>query len=239
MTEKVSSVRGTWRMNGAGFMRRKARRCAAKYLYANVKPGTRIVKRAAAPRPVVNLFRPPPTNGYRNLLTQERAMSRKIILSLAAIATLAGAALMSNNADAMVRGGNGGHGGHAILRPVGHVGHIGRIDHQIGHRNWRFHDHRHFVRWHRHIWIRPVGYAVRDLEIGTVQPGPCTCLTKNYTPEGLVVFQDLCTKEMASAPVDGSSDQAAAAQAPASYAGKTYQDYLKANPQAAPETKQN
>jgi hypothetical protein len=164
-------------------------------------------------------------------------MSRKIILSLAAIATLAGAALMSNDADAMIaRGGNGGHGGHATLRPIGHPN-----GHPNGgpHIHVRFHDHRHFVRWHRHIWIRPVGYAVRGVEIGTVQPGPCTCLTKDYTPEGLVVFQDLCTKEMASAPVDGSSDQAAAAQAPASYAGKTYQDYLKANPQAAPETKQN
>ena len=83
--------------------------------------------------------------------------------------------------------------------------------------------------------MRPVGYAVR-----AVEPGPCTCLTKNYTPEGLVVFQDLCTKEMASAPVAGSSDQAQAEQGPANYAGQTYQDYLKANPQAAPaETKKN
>ena len=36
-------------------------------------------------------------------------MSRKIILSLAAVATLAGAALMSNSADAMMRSGR--HGG--------------------------------------------------------------------------------------------------------------------------------
>ena len=34
-------------------------------------------------------------------------------------------------------------------------------------------------------------------------PGPCTCLTKNYTPSGLVVFADVCTKESASASVDG------------------------------------
>ena len=56
---------------------------------------------------------------------------------------------------------------------------------------------------------------------------------------GIVVFQDLCTKEMASAPVAG-SDQAQAEQGPVNYAGQTYQDYLKANPQAAPaETKKN
>ena len=100
----------------------------------------------------------------------------------------------------------------------------------------RFPEHRHFVRWHNHIWVRPVGCAVRAVE--TMQPGPCTCLIKNYTPEGWVAFQDLCTKEMASAPVDGTSDQAAAVQGPASNAGKTYQDYLKANGQAE-ESKKN
>jgi len=149
-------------------------------------------------------------------------MSRKIILSLVAAATLAGAALTSGNADAMIIRGNGGHpNGHPNGRPNIHV---------------RFHEHRHFVRWHNHIWVRPVGYAVRGVETA-VQPGPCTCLTKNYTPEGMVVFQDLCTKESASTPVAGTSD-AAQAQGPANYAGQTYQDYLKANPQAA-ETKQN
>jgi hypothetical protein len=149
-------------------------------------------------------------------------MSRKLILSLIAAATLAGAALTSGNADAMIIRGNGGHpNGHPNGRPNIHV---------------RFHEHRHFVRWHNHIWVRPVGYSVRGVETA-VQPGPCTCLTKNYTPEGMVVFQDLCTKESASAPVAGTSD-AAQAQGPANYAGQTYQDYLKANPQAA-ETKQN
>lgn len=146
-------------------------------------------------------------------------MSRKIILALAAVATLAGAALSSSNADAMIIRGNGGH-------PNGHP-HINV--------HWRFHEHRHFVRWHNHIWVRPVGYAVRAVD--PVQPGPCTCLTKTYTQEGQVVFADICTKELATAPVVGSSD-AAQAEAPANYAGQTYQDYLKANPQAA-ETKQN
>jgi hypothetical protein len=155
-------------------------------------------------------------------------MSRKIVLALAAVATLAGAALTSGNADAMIRGGHGDRGGHAIHRPAGHPGH------DIGRR--RIHERRHFVRWHRHIWVHRVGYTVPVVETA-IAPGPCTCLTKNYTPEGMVVFQDLCTKEMASAPVDSSSDQAAAEQAPASYAGKTYQDYLKANPKA--ETKTN
>ena len=63
-----------------------------------------------------------------------------------------------------------------------------------------------------------------------MQPGPCTCLTKNYTPEGMVVFQDLCTKEMASAPVDGVNDQASAVQGPASYAGQTYRGLSEGPP---------
>jgi hypothetical protein len=138
-------------------------------------------------------------------------MSRKIILSLVAAATLAGAALSSGNADAMIRRVGNGH-------PNGHLN-----------INWRFHEHRHFVRWHNHFWVRPVGYAVRGVE--TASPSPCTCLTKNYTPEGQVVFADICTKESASAPVAGSSEQTQA-DAPANYAGQTYQDYLKANPQA-------
>jgi hypothetical protein len=78
---------------------------------------------------------------------------------------------------------------------------------------------------------------------------PCNCLTKTYTPTGLVVFADICTKESASASALG--DHADAAQAPTTgvpakatpmsevptapnYAGRTYQDYLAANPQAAP-----
>ena len=140
-------------------------------------------------------------------------MSRKIILALTAVATLAGTALVSGNADAMVLHRAGGN--------------------NPGH----FH-YRHWVRWHKHIWVRPVGYVVRDT--ATVQPGPCTCLTKNYTPEGMVVFQDLCTKEMASAPVDGVNDQASAVQGPTSYAGQTYEDYLKVHPEAKqPGAKKN
>jgi len=32
------------------------------------------------------------------------------------------------------------------------------------------------------------------------KPGPCTCLSKEYTPEGVVVFKDRCTNEMAMNP---------------------------------------
>lgn len=149
-------------------------------------------------------------------------MTRKFILSVAAVAALVGTAFTTVNADAMVvHGGQGGH-------PNIHI----RVSHP--HTHWH-----HYARWHRHIWVRPVGYVTPVVETA-LQRGPCTCLSKTYTPEGMVVFQDLCTKEMASAPVDGTADQASAVQAPASYAGQTYQDYLKAHPEAVkPETKQN
>jgi len=77
-------------------------------------------------------------------------------------------------------------------------------------------------------------------------PGPCTCLTKSYTPSGLVVFADVCTKESASAPLNATVGDAtqvptspvAATTVPMSavptapnYAGRTYDDYLAANPQ--------
>ena len=115
-------------------------------------------------------------------------LSRKSIISFLAVGVLAAAMLASGAASAHSGGGGGGHGGHGGGHPGGHWGHWGH--------------YRHYVHFHDRLYVRPVSYAVR-----TSTPGPCTCLTKNYTPEGRVVFQDLCTKDMASAPADGSSDQ--------------------------------
>ena len=100
-------------------------------------------------------------------------------------------------------------------------------------------------------WVDVDDAAVADVTpapTAAVTPGPCTCLTKTYTPAGLVVFADICTKESASAPA--ADDAADASQAPSTpvaakstpiaevptapnYAGKTYDDYLAANPQNA------
>jgi hypothetical protein len=150
----------------------------------------------------------------RFIQTRRTAMSRKLILSLAAIATLASAALVSGSANAMVSHGSRGNGNRPpISRP--------NPPHFHGH------GHVHLWRIRERSYIRPVGYVERVAE-----PGPCTCLTKGYTPEGKVVFKDLCTQEMASAPVDGGPAPASEIQSPSNFAGKTYQDYLAANPQA-------
>lgn len=81
---------------------------------------------------------------------------------------------------------------HIHLRP--HWCH--RWPHHWGHRH-RCHIH---VRWPKPIYVGAVattGYAVAPT-VTTARP--CTCLTKEYTPDNLVVFKDLCTKEVASAP---------------------------------------
>ncbi len=140
-------------------------------------------------------------------------MSRKLILSFAAIATLAFAALASGAADAKPIKG------HAHVKGHGHGHGIVRIHRPHFHKHVRIH------RVYERAYIRPVAY------VRPVVEGPCTCLTKGYTPEGAVVFKDLCTKEMASAPAEGAPAQASEVQSPSNFAGKTYQDYLAANPQ--------
>ncbi len=197
-------------------------------------------------------------------------MSRKIILSLAA-ATLA-VATLSSQADARGFGGGGfgggrsfGGGGHmAMARFTGHGGRTltpilprhpimpGPFPHPHpgfpGHWAFHHHDHGHLVfRFGRWIDVDDVVDEAPAPAVVTA-PGPCTCLTKTYTPSGLVVFADVCTKESASASVDSSADASqvpttpvAATAVPMSavptvpnYAGRTYEDYLAANPQAAP-----
>jgi hypothetical protein len=130
------------------------------------------------------------------------------------------------------------------------------------------HDHHHH---HHHHWVFIGGawVVIDDVTNEVVPadpddglaPGPCTCLTKTYTPSGLVVFADVCTKESASASAYGNAS-AEATQVPTTpvaatavpmsvvptspdYAGRTYEDYLAANPQlaqpqaAAPQATQN
>ena len=122
-------------------------------------------------------------------------MSRKLILSLA-LGTLVATALLSGSANAM-----GGHGGNGHNIPNSHP-HPHPYPHP--HPNWH-------PTWHPQVHFRPVyerGY-VRTVGVAApVAEGLCTCLTKGYTPDGLVVFKDLCTKEMASAPVNGAPGQA-------------------------------
>jgi len=117
-------------------------------------------------------------------------------------------------------GGKGFGGG--FRQPGRTIGHPGIGHHRPGIKiGYRWHHHHHFcryswnrcgihVRWHR-PWIYGVGvaatsYAVAPTVAATPAPS-CTCLTKQYTPDNLVVFKDVCTKEVASAPIGNTQVQ--------------------------------
>ena len=196
-------------------------------------------------------------------------MSRKILFTLATAATIAAAAtLASSAADARGFGGGGfGGGGHfgggGFSRGSFGGSHFVGGNHFGGRGFAGFHPRGprpgwgHPVRWthyHNHRWFWRDGRWI-DGEVGgydapapVAAVGPCTCLTKTYTQDGLVVFADVCAKEAASAPVGGTevtppaktseatppappTNVAEASQAPTTtnYAGKTYQDFLAAN----------
>ena len=149
---------------------------------------------------------------------------RHTMLALAAIASLGLATLVTttSSADAMRGGGGGfsrGGGSHVAMRHVGggrQMGGMRRIGirqvgiRQVGHRhpNWcRIHGRCHVhVRWHR-PWIYGTGLVATSYAVAPITPRPCTCLTKEYTPDNLVVFKDVCTKEVASAPIGNTQAQ--------------------------------
>ncbi|MCL2429329.1 MAG: hypothetical protein FWD12_08870, partial [Alphaproteobacteria bacterium] len=109
--------------------------------------------------------------------------------------------------------------------------------------SWRFGDHNH----HHHRWVfRDGGWVYvdapddaetsSDTVTSAAASGPCNCLTKTYTTDGLAVFADICTKESASAPA--TDDFADASKVPTTttpisqvptapnYAGRTEADIM-------------
>ncbi len=94
----------------------------------------------------------------------------------------------------------------AIWRYGGYRGYRGRGF--VGRPGWAFNHHGHWIfRGGRWIVVDPV-VADAGPDVAPAAPvvapvassGPCTCLTKSYTADGLVMFADVCTKEAASAP---------------------------------------
>jgi len=150
---------------------------------------------------------------------------KSTLLALAAIVTLGAATLASSEASARGHGGGGFHGGgfhgggarmvggshfrgiRPIFRPVV------RNHHNFGFRRFVFrpHWHHHHLcgRWGWHYrwcgWSRPWIYPVVTGGVATTYAAAptynrCTCLTKEYTQEGAVVFKDVCTQEIAMNP---------------------------------------
>jgi hypothetical protein len=154
------------------------------------------------------------------------ALALAAIASIGAASVLASSSAEARGfGGGFARGGGGGgiHLGGGFRGNLGGIRRIGGGPRFVGgHRgpplvggprprpwNWCHLTHRcgpHIVRWHR-PWIYGVGavaattYAVAPTTVAASTPRPCTCLTKEYTPDNLVVFQDVCTKEVASAPI--------------------------------------
>lgn len=117
---------------------------------------------------------------------------KSTILALTAVAAL-GTTMLTTTTSADAAGFHGHRGGH--FRGVSHVGF--RHPHWGGHRRW--HGHHHY-RHYRHVYYapRPVVYAARPVVYSAAPVvNRCTCLTKEYTPEGAVLFKDICTNEAA------------------------------------------
>jgi len=136
-------------------------------------------------------------------------------LMLAAIAS-AGATLVLSTASADARPGFGGfHGG--SFHGGGFRGGFARFTPQRPHFRPHFPHRPHVhVRWQR-PWIYGVGataVAAPDYAAVAPRPAPCTCLSKEYTPDNLVVFKDRCTNEMAAAPIGGPQQQGQAQPQP-------------------------
>lgn len=117
------------------------------------------------------------------------------------------------------------------------------------HHHWVFHDGKWSFEADIDVAVdTPAVVPVAVAPVPAPQTAQCGCLTKTYTPTGLAVFADSCTKESASAPVNSAVDATQTPTSPVSatavpisevptapnYAGRTYEDFLAANPQFAP-----
>ena len=100
----------------------------------------------------------------------------------------------------------------SAARPSWHIGHRIRIGHHRPHfrPHWchslAYHCRVH-VRWPRPVYVGAPAIAATSYAVAPAVARPCTCLTKEYTPDNLVVFKDVCTKEVASAPVGNTQVQ--------------------------------
>jgi hypothetical protein len=148
---------------------------------------------------------------------QEIPMLRKSTLLAVAASALFGLALIAPTAASAHGGGGGGHGGGGMHAGGGHGGgghggglRTGGRGHGGGHVNLRHpggrnfgHNHYHwrYAHFHRPIWVgSPVVYSTGYSVARPLAAGPCTCLSKEYTQDGAVLFKDNCTNEAAMNP---------------------------------------
>ncbi|MEW6454065.1 MAG: hypothetical protein AB1490_25730 [Pseudomonadota bacterium] len=162
------------------------------------------------------------------------------IITLAAALAFGVAMLAPVSADAKNWGGyggggmkpSGGYGGG--MKPGGWGGKPGGYGgyggYKPGHVHYRpyYRPHWHYgYGYRRHFWVAPVATYAVARPVVAAAPGPCTCLTKEYTPEGAVLFKDRCTNEMAmNPPVQAAPQQTGYQTAP----GQPQQAYVPTYP---------
>jgi hypothetical protein len=138
----------------------------------------------------------------------------KPIFALAAIAIVGAGALITSvsSADArpgFSRGGSVHFGGHR-----GGFRHAGIVHRPHFHHHR--HHHWHWKRYRPYVYGAVAAAAIAAPAHAAAAPkpaaAPCTCLTKEYTKDNLVVFMDRCTKEAAASPAGGPQQQSQAPQ---------------------------
>jgi hypothetical protein len=180
---------------------------------------------------------------------------KSIMVALAAAVSLGTFALSSSDASAFGRAfaSAGPHGVSGIRTAVINRGgvspirtailHTGILNQGIKpfpilhpphpHPHWWWHWH---FGWRHPYWIAPVvagGVATSYASYATAPAATsrCTCLTKEYTPQGAVVFKDVCTNEMAMNPPANAAS--AADTEPQMPQQPTQQGYLQPQPAQA------
>jgi hypothetical protein len=174
---------------------------------------------------------------FNKIRSAALALAAVATLGLGALVATTESADAARFGGGFSRGGGGAHVGrhigvrpHLSIRPSIGVRPIFRPGRPILHRHVHIRRHlilrpswcgrwpwgggfRHHCRWPRPVvWPRPIIYPAVAAATYAVAPAvattrPCTCLTKEYTQDNLVVFKDLCTKEVASAPAGNTQVQ--------------------------------
>jgi hypothetical protein len=130
-------------------------------------------------------------------------LSRKFIFACAAAVATIGVAITPVTASAKSSGNGGSHQSQKH-KPGKHAHHKHHHHKHHKHAHHHHHKHKHHKhRWHYYYKYYPVqevetSYVSRPNYVVTPSTSQsCTCLTKEYTPDGSVLFRDVCTKEMA------------------------------------------
>jgi hypothetical protein len=175
-------------------------------------------------------------------------MFRKSITLIATIAAVGALTLVATPSNAKPGNGNGGinqgggNGNGGINPNPNKGGNKGPgMGNNGGNWNWKWGHNHHHKFWYGHAYYPSRTYTAVPV-VAKETRGPCTCLTKGYTPEGQVIFKDVCTNEMAAGPAVSSpaadaapqvapqgalptNQNVAQAQAdPNNFAGRTFRD---------------